>query len=341
MKAICVKALALFVLATAGGTEGVVAIEPANPSWSPDGSRIAFADLGGRRGRLEVMRTSDGRTAHNLYSSDTCCGPVAWAASGQVVFVDDFRLMSVTAVGGKPSELFRDSSWFILSPNRETVAFDDGCGCGHAPDAIGFGGARGGSPRLIAKPKNASDEIDGFSPDGTALVFTRYPFTDEPDRNRPTLMVEELAGGSPVPLGRSGLIGAARLPRAADHAQWSPDGRWIAFVIAQKLAIVSTSAAPPRVVVPSFGGGQSFSWSASSKQLAYVAPNTRFGNLRLAAVDPHGNRTTLWTGPPYYQSSDSRIRPQWSPDGRKLVFAGGGIWVVDATGHGLKRLVEW
>jgi Tol biopolymer transport system component len=39
-------------------------------------------------------------------------------------------------------------------------------------------------------------------------------------------------------------------------------------------------------------------------------------------------------------SDDSWDRPQWSPDGTKLVLMaqGGGVWVVGADGAGLHRV---
>ena len=139
-------------------------LEAANPTWSPDGTQIAFAYLGAPRGRVEVMSAADGSGKHARYSADSCCEPVLWAAGNRIAFVSNFELFSVGQGGGKPTKLFRGTPWFILSPNRETVALDDGCGCGHAPDSIALVSVRGGKPFIIARPKNTSDSIDGFSP---------------------------------------------------------------------------------------------------------------------------------------------------------------------------------
>ena len=319
--------------------------EAANPTWSPDGAQIAFARLGVPLGRVEVMN-ADGSGKHALYSSrDGCCEPVLWGASGRIVFVDNFQLFSMLGSGGRQKKLFEGTPWFILSPNRETVAFDDGCGCGHAPDSIAFVGVRGGKPFVVPRPKKVTDEIDGFSPDGTELVFTRIPWNYNGNaKGKPVLMVERLHGGAPTPLARSGLIGSAFLPARAAEPQWSPDGRRIAFVLDGKLEVVSTRDGARTVLVQG-DSISSFAWSPTSARIAYTV---RAAKGKLVTVDLHGHRTVV-SGAINWVSDNSADRPQWSPDGTKLVFMAlvgpnvpgrppAGVWVVNADGTGLKRV---
>jgi Tol biopolymer transport system component len=94
--------------------------------------------------------------------------------------------------------------------------------------------------------------------------------------------------------------------------------------------------------VPKYG---SFAWSPTSKLLAYT---TTPGYGRLVTVDVAGHRRILWANASFhYVTSDSWNRPQWSPDGTKLVFMalhGEGrppaaqVWVVGADGTGLRQV---
>jgi Tol biopolymer transport system component len=161
-------------------------------------------------------------------------------------------------------------------------------------------------------------------------------------------------GGAPVPLSKTGLIGGSYLPSGANNVQWSPDGRWIAFLDARKLEVVSTTGGRPRVLIPLFptSAFDSFSWSPTSKRLAYIAKvgkELAYGSdARLATVDLQGRRRLLWSNSSslHYISDDSWDRPQWSPDGSKLVFMArsgpgyppGEVWIVGANGHELKRI---
>lgn len=339
-----------FLLTACGGASRAALattqrLEAANPTWSPDGTQIAFAYLGVPRGRVEVMSAADGSGKRARYAADSCCEPVLWAAGKRIAFVSNFELFSVHQEGGRPTKLFSGTPWFILSPNRETVALDDGCGCGHRPDSVALVNVRGGKPIVVSRLSNVTDEIDGFSPDGTELVFTRIPWNYNGNaRGKPMLMVERLRGGTPMPLARSGLIGSSFLPAGAAGPQWSPDGRRIAFLLDGKLEAVGTTSGA-RTVLARAGTFASFAWSPTSTRIAYTV---RAVKGKLTVVDLHGHRTVV-SGAINWVSDDGRDRPQWSPDGSKLVFMGlvgpnvpgrppAGVWIVDADGMNLKRL---
>jgi Tol biopolymer transport system component len=332
-----------------------------SPAFSPDGTKVAYAlrHAGGERGWL-VFGSAAGGGLRSVYSSmDSCCGPIAWASSEQIVFIDDYQLKRVDLRSGSVAALDTGAPSFMLSPNRQTIAIDQGCECGHAPDAVGLVGLDG-RVRLIPRPKTATDELDGFSPDGTELVFSRYRFVyDNTPMNKPSLFAVSVKGGAPVPLSKSGLIGAADLPVGADNVSWSPDGRWLSYFTSKGLWLMSTSTGKPRLAVSSHGWGRPLSraiaWSPTSTELAYpgiytFGKQTKSGQqpwiTRLVVVTTGGTRTQLWHAPLIYVSGNSQEPPQWAPDGKSLVFsarpnAASGlpnVYVVGADGHGLHQI---
>jgi Tol biopolymer transport system component len=333
------------------------ALALSNPAWSPDGAHIAFASHvdGHPLGRL-VVADASGSHAHTVYSSRAaCCGPIQWASSTLVVFVDDYQLKSLNLETGRILRLASNAPDFTFSPNRQTVAFINGCACGHAADAIGITSSDRRGVRLISKPKGATDTIDGFSPDGTQLVFTRAPFAANGNTTAgPALMSQALRGGAPVPLSHSGIIGSSLIPSGAQGVEWSPDGRWIAYISARGLEIVSTSGGKRRLLVPASplesAWLTSYAWSPKSTEIAYPAASksaTGSGVLtRLATITVSGKAHLLWTSSLDWVSLFTGQQPAWSPDGSRLIFAGktslrseaSGIYEVAADGGSLRRL---
>jgi Tol biopolymer transport system component len=314
-----------------------------NPTWSPNGKDVAFAYTGASSFRIVKVPVTGKATVHAIYSagiSEGCCDPMLWSATGRIVFVSNFTLISVPASGGRAMRLATNAPWFLLSPNGAAAAFHGADQS--SPSGIGLVSVTGGRPVLVPRPANATDILDGFSPDGTDLIFSRAM----PGGASAISMVERIAGGTPVTLTSSGLIGGSYLPTDAVQSQWSPNGRWIAFLRNGKLESVNTEDGTTHVLetqIAPYG----FSWSPTSKLLACICGASR-EHLRFTTVSPQGtNRRVLWSNHSlHYVSIDSEDRLQWSPDGSKLVFmarVGPGypptqIWVVGANGRGLKRI---
>ena len=217
---------------------------------------------------------------------------------------------------------------FFAEPGNRRVA--EGCECNHARDAVALVGVDGRGYRLVPKPKNATDELDGFSPDGTQLVFTRYPYAyDNPATNKPSLYAVSVRGGVPVPLSKSALIGTSHLPVDADNIAWSRDGRWLSFFTPKGLWLMNTSSGLAKLVVGVHGAGSPWSraiaWSPTSSELAYVGAypfgkRTKAGQpsvARLDIVTTGGARRELWTSSLTYLTDTPGELPQWSPTGNR------------------------
>ena len=335
-----------------------------NPVWSPDGTSVAWGEVSpaGDRYRIETAPAAAMSSPHTIYSSKRfpggCCGSLTWTRSGRILYIANFTLLSVPATGGSPTALFRGSTpEYLLSPNQETVVVVDGCACGHDTDKIAFVNVRGGVPHELPVARNVSDDPVTFSPDGTELVFSTATLTRTTSAwSHPHLMAVHVGGGTPVPLAKSGIVGAQFLTgRTVGSPTWSPDGNriaaWLLTRSAARLITVDTHSGRTAVAAPPGTEAWSVAWSPDSSRLVYAA-TLRLGNnaqQALATVNPDGTgRKLFWNrgSTLYYESESSGEPPAWSPDSRKLLFlarAGGDsgpleILVVGANGSGFTRI---
>ncbi len=334
-----------------------------NPVWSPDGTSVAWGEVSpaGNRYRIVTAAATAMSKPHTVYSSRPfpggCCGPLTWTRSGRILYIANFTLLSVPATGGRPTVLFHGSTpEYILSPNQETAVVVDGCGCGHDTDKLAFVNVRGGAPHELLVSKNVSDDPVTFSPDGTELVFSTATLNRTTSRwSHFRLMAVHVGGGTPVPLAKSGIIGAGFVRGNMTSPVWSPDGNriaaWLPTASAIRLITIDTHSGRTAIAAPPGTQGWAVSWSPDSSRLAYAATLRLGDNAQqaLATVSPDGtSRKLFWDrgSDLYYESESSAEPPAWSPDSSKLLFlarAGGEsglleILTLRADGSGLTRI---
>lgn len=204
-----------------------------SPTWSPDSRRITFA--GYREGSRFEARTCEiyvidasGGVERRLTSNGAFDSAPSWAPGRRIAFVrdtvDEFALATtraeihaMSADGSGRRRLTRnrvadsEPSW---SPDGKRLVFVRGdSDTVRAEGEIYTMRVRGGPERRLTRNRSGQDYGPVWSPSGGKIAFTRQTQRFGVDG----LFVLSARGGRAKRLG------------TGHSADWSPDGRWIAF----------------------------------------------------------------------------------------------------------------
>ena len=291
-----------------------------DPTWSPDGRKIAFVG----DGKIYVMnadgsgkrRLTPTRNAAPDYRPDV--GP-AWSPDGRKIAFETLRHAGRFACSdGHPSA---GCNWEIYVMNA------DGSG----------------QRRLTRDP--GQDRGATWSPDGRRLLFNR---ASGPKRGALPGFYVMNADGS----------GQRRLAAATGNATWSPDGRMIALSRgsgdARDVYLINADGSGQRRLTHSPGMDLDPTWSPDGRKIAFVsrrercpsAPSTGSsyvcGNAEIYVMNADGTGQRNLTRSPAYAYYSSAA---WSPDGRKMAFVSdrdgnAEIYVMNADGSAQRRLTR-
>jgi Tol biopolymer transport system component len=316
----------------------------------------------------------DGSALTPLFARGTrSLAPVALAPDGKTIAyiggrdAPEFGPLYVSRADG--SGLHRLAKWtheLGFSPDGTLLAFRGKRGIWIVrPDGHGLRHLTSGDDSSLA-----------WSPSGKALVFMRVL---DSDKMRYAVLVQPLRGRSRV-LVRTGPNDASDARPEQYQPQWSPDGRWIAYINFENkerlngLTLVRPNGKRRHRAAIGAGEEDAFEWSPNSRWLAYsngpdlvfIRPNGDWHRLSrhafgLPAWSPDRSMLVFPViGDLVVASADGR-RPKllrlglsgfvhdgllWSGDSKNLVFAvsiGGDpeqIWIVGSDGRSLRRLTS-
>jgi eukaryotic-like serine/threonine-protein kinase len=340
---------------------------PSPPEVSPDGRTIAFAAADSEGKQLIWIRPLDSLEAHPLAGTDGVLRPFWSPDSRSLAFMAGGKLKKVEISGGPPQTICdaptgADGSW---SPEG-VILFD-----GRGNDPIWRVSAAGG----IAKPEVASDQAKGraaagwpvFLPDGRHYLYASFPATGDEQ----TLMVGSLDSteasalfktNSRVGYAEPGYLLYVRentlVAQRFDARSLKLQGE--AVPVGEGLGVDSVGLASfstSRNGVLAFRAGD-----VQGRRLVWFDRNGKetpaidaVGDYRDASISPDGKRVVfdasatqsigdLWirdlergVTSRFTFETAAELDPQWSPDGRRIVYTSrakgpGDLYVKDASG---------
>jgi dipeptidyl aminopeptidase/acylaminoacyl peptidase len=213
-----------------------------------------------------------------------------------------------------------DVSGWITSGNKRGIWALDLTSPGDPADRV----------RLSSTPGTPA----AWSPDGSKLLVLRdVKGSDSGDWGETDLLVLNPDGSETHLTRANGLVTAG---------SFSPDGSKVVYAVQgdrSTISVVDASGGPPDIlrtrewrssrVCCLYGA----TFSPDGTQIAYFEGMYDHSNtLQIMNADGSGSRTLI-------QQEFGHVRGlQWSPDGSRLAFASGGLWVVGADGTGLTQI---
>jgi Tol biopolymer transport system component/DNA-binding winged helix-turn-helix (wHTH) protein len=315
------------------------------PAFSPDGKQIAFVWNGanGENTDIYVKLIKTGEPVRLTETDADDLSPTFSPDASHIAFVRSSatggsELILIPALGGaerKICNLRSTRSGLSFSPDGRYLAVADNDEGAAKSGIFLVDIANGEKRRLTTPPEHAGDVTPAFSPDGQTIAFVRSlgPIVQE-------LFVASVSGN--------------REPRQLtfdktwiDGVAWSADGTRIVFASLRKnnsqvsLWQIPAAGGEPELIAT--GGKKLGSPAVSSdgRTIAFVE-NSQDSNIWRLQLDGLSNRDAFRR---HIESSRSDNSPQFSSDGKRIVFASSRtanyeIWIADADGANARRLTD-
>lgn len=208
-----------------------------SPAWSPDGSRIAFADP---RLRI-VVADADGSRPKVLTRRPVVASEPAWSPDGSRIVFQQYavratagRGLTVVNVDGTGMRRLTRTRFADIQPSwapyGSQIAFSSNRGPGRRADDNEIYVIRPDGREMRQLTRNEFvDTAPAWSPDGSRLAFVSGR---GPGRFNPELWTMRSDGGGQRRV--QPASGSSGFPVWSDHSpSWSPDGNWLTYVTNQ------------------------------------------------------------------------------------------------------------
>jgi Tol biopolymer transport system component len=327
------------------------------PSFSPDGTRLAFVWNGDQMDNFDIyVRMIDDSTCHRLTTSPATDYNPVWSPDGQSIAFLRWRdgskadIWVMTSLGGSEQKiaeaipgnlndpLLAWISHLAWSRDSRSLIVADADPDSRSQSLFEISTETGEKRRITrALPFSMGDDSPSVSPDGRTLAFVRSPTIAASDIYLLPFTVE---------------VASERLPRRLTfengylyNPMWTSDGRDILYVtyldgstVIKRISVQGTGQA--HVVFTVGQRATSTAISPDGERLVYAAAED---DLDIAVLSLNGQ--ALHADPPQRLISSTRtdMSPQISPDGTRIAFASRRsgpmeIWVADRDGTNEVRL---
>jgi Tol biopolymer transport system component/DNA-binding winged helix-turn-helix (wHTH) protein len=317
------------------------------PSFSPDGSQVAFEWSGARDEKFEIYVTVPGSNATPLQLTKNAAPDrwPSWSPDGRTIAFQRIAssgrsdLMLVPALGGperKLSEFRLSSDWRgsrpEWSPDGKWIVVP--AIAGQRMTLFRVSVATGESTQITDPPESVEDSNAAISPDGKTLLFIRHPSFNWGFLYSVALDSDAKPVETPHQVPSGG--------RWVTEARWTADGKEVlARVPGAAVRMPAAGSETPEILNWLNGGLDCFNWTDISRRGDRVAFSTVRGDANVWRID----LTAKVPHPELFIASTARdVYPQYSPDGHSLAFhsnrAGGGsqVWVTDSDGRQERQL---